>query len=380
MSYQHKRLLHFAEPAKSKETGQPIAFLDDKFKGLTGGDNITCKDNYAKSGDLMSFPLPAIVVEANFMPKIPCVHKSVLLQARVSIQELPNTYVAQHEFDKLKADGRDMKNVRLRDNAVKERFRNDNLVRLSFMQLLLLAWNYYTENNKALIVSDCMREAKARYFKEEDMVQTWFNFFFKLHEDVEFKGDLSNGKKNERYCLNSDASYSGMFAKFKDYLYEDVGGRNKFPKKDFYIDMKAVAGERCKSNKRTRGVYMYKGKYYLQGYIRQDDKDEDDEDDEDEDEAEEDVSPTRIDDVYVYDMQKFNSTIDGGFLAAKSLGAEKIQVDDVDEEMQDVPVEKEDIIPPPVPPDCPLKSRALVKEPFTCNPPTNIPSPMGRGH
>jgi hypothetical protein len=313
---------------------------------------------------------------------------------------LPNTYVAQDEFDKFKESGRDMKNIRVRDNAVKEKFRNDNLIRLSFMHLLLLAWNYYRNNNKALIVSDCMREAKARYFKEEDIVQTWFDTFFKLHQDVEFKGgDLNTGFKTENYCLSSDASY-GMYSKFKDYLYENVGGRNRFPKKDFYCDMKGVAGERCKTNKKTRGVYMCKGKYYLQGYIRQDEQEDEDVDDQG---ANDEVGgsapnyPTRIDDVYVYDMQKFNSAIGSGPGAlplarnspgAKSLGAEKIQVDDVDEEMQDVPVDEEMqarlIIPPPVPPDCPLtspapkslKSRALVKQPFTCNPPTNIPTRM----
>ena len=150
-----------------QDDGTPQKILVDKFKRITGGDLITCRNLY--STEQIEYQAGKCLIQTNIMPMLVGIERpeNYSLKERPNIIEFPFTFVSKEDLDP------NNPSLKLKNKTLKEKFQQDNYKRA----FILLLFKYYVDAIKAdgLVPPEPVRRAKMNYLDGSNKILHWFN-------------------------------------------------------------------------------------------------------------------------------------------------------------------------------------------------------------
>jgi len=150
-----------------QDDGTPQKILVDKFKRITGGDLITCRNLY--STEQIEYQAGKCLIQTNIMPMLVGIERpeNYSLKERPNIIEFPFTFVSKEDLDP------NNPSLKLKNKTLKEKFQQDNYKRA----FILLLFKYYVDAIKAdgLVPPEPVRRAKMNYLDGSNKILHWFS-------------------------------------------------------------------------------------------------------------------------------------------------------------------------------------------------------------
>ena len=204
-----KKIVMVSEPENDRQGN--LKFNMNFIKKLTGRDTIAGRALH--NNEIEFKPLFTLFCQCNQIPSIENLDNAN--KRRFVILPFLNKFVSKEQLEEgLK---KNKKNLKLRDDTLKDRINNDDEFSKQFMMILIKhSKGLY---NKTLFIPDIIKNQLKSYFESNDVVNQYIEDTFDIIEDDdEKKQDDNLLKLNDIYCSFKDhESYNGM--KKKDFTY-----------------------------------------------------------------------------------------------------------------------------------------------------------------
>lgn len=156
----NSRVLNSSEIAENSSTGLGLTFITDKFKKITGNDDIYARELGTKN--TAYFKAGKILIQTNIMPSFPKMETS--LRERIIVIPFPYTFT--HDSSLLKEEPNIYK---LKDETLKHKFKND-IYKICMIEIL---FDYYKKYQaEGLKPTKNIKEHTLSYFSSQTL-ENW---------------------------------------------------------------------------------------------------------------------------------------------------------------------------------------------------------------
>lgn len=202
------RVINTSEISDENESGEPIKFISDKFKRITGGDTVQARE--CGSNDIAYFKAGKILIQTNVLPIFTKIDISI--KERIDIQKFP--YVFTNDSSLLIKDPTTYKQ---RINTLKDKFYQTNY-KNAFIKILFDYYKLY--KTEGLITPISIREYTLSYFNNSNNIKNWFLSRFEYKQYIS-KNDIPKieiRNLKEQYILEEGISNKLSEVKFREEL------------------------------------------------------------------------------------------------------------------------------------------------------------------
>lgn len=204
----YSRLINTSEISDENESGEPIKFISDKFKRITGGDTVQARE--CGSNDIAYFKAGKILIQTNVLPVFTKIDISI--KERIDIQKFP--YVFTNDDSLLINDPNTYKK---RINTLKDKFFQTNY-KNAFIKILFHYYKLYKSDG--LITPNSIRQYTLSYFNNSNNIKNWFLSRFKyiLYNNSNHIPKIEIRVLKEQYILEEGIPNKLSEIKFREEL------------------------------------------------------------------------------------------------------------------------------------------------------------------
>lgn len=231
--------LRYARIINTSEIGEdaidpdkPIRFRTDKFKSITGNDDIEARNLF--KNQIIKYKAGKTIIQTNLMPIFIGIEdeNNFSLRERIVIIPFPHVFVDKSQLDKSKPF------LKEKNNNLKEKLNNVDY-RNAFIAILLETYSEYLKDG--LIEPPRVKQEKMKFFNESNKFQEWF------HNSV----------------IKSEMNVKTMSIDELLISYQNIVP--KITKSKMIKDLEQIVGKQSNTNDRT-GLKTSRGVYSLVGY------------------------------------------------------------------------------------------------------------------